>query len=273
MDELSRQAIEQSGYRRDGFADHYNAFRPKPPPVLLDALTRYAGGPPLRCVVDLGSGTGLSTRAWAALAGEVVGVEANEAMRAVAERETEDANVRYVAGFASETGLPDGEADLVTCSQSFHWMEPEPTLAEAARLLRPGGVFAAYDYDTPPLVHPEVDAAFTEHLARRRRLRDEHRVEAGWTRTPKAGHLERIRQSGHFGFAREAVFHDEADVDADDVIGFAHSLGLVPELRALGVTEEELGLTRLAEVTRRVLGAGRARWTIGYRVRLGVKAA
>jgi SAM-dependent methyltransferase len=271
MNEFSRQAIEQSGYRRDGFADHYDAFRPKPPPVLLDALARYAGGPPLRFVVDLGSGTGLSTRVWAARAGQVAGVEANEAMRAVAERETEEENVRYVAGFASDTGLPDGEADLVTCSQSFHWMEPEPTLAEAARLLRRGGVFAAYDYDTPPLVHPEIDAAFTDHLARRRRLRDEHRVEAGWTRTPKSGHLERIQESGHFGHTREVVFHDEAEVGADDVIGFAHSLGLVPELRALGATDEELGLTRLAEVTRQVLGAGRTHWTVGYRVRLGVK--
>jgi ubiquinone/menaquinone biosynthesis C-methylase UbiE len=271
MNELSREAIEQSGYRREGFAEHYDAFRPKPPPVLLDALTRYAGGPPLQFVVDLGSGTGLSTRAWAARAGEVVGVEANESMRVVAERATEEKNVRYVAGYASETGLPGGVADLVTCSQSFHWMEPEPTLAEAVRLLRPGGVFAAYDYDTPPLVHPEVDAAFTEHLARRRRLRDEHRVEAGWTRTPKAGHLERIQESGRFRHAREAVFHDEAEVGADDVIGFAHSLGLVPELRALGATEEELGLTQLETVARRVLGSERVRWTIGYRVRLGVK--
>ena len=273
MDELSRQAIEQSGYRRDGFADHYNAFRPSPPQVLLDALTRYAGGPPLRLVVDLGSGTGLSTRAWAARAGEVVGVEANESMRRVAERETEEENVRYVGAFASETGLSGGEADLVTCSQSFHWMEPDPTLAEAARLLRPGGVFAAYDYDTPPLVHPEVDTAFADHLARRRRLRDAHRVEAGWTRTPKAGHLERIRESGHFRYTREAVFHDESELDADALIGFAHSLGLVPELRALGATDEELGLTRLAEVTREVLGTGRARSTIGYRVRIGVKPA
>ena len=271
MNELSRQAIEQSGYLRDGFADHYNAFRPEPPPVLLDALTRYAGGPPLQCVVDLGSGTGLSTRAWAARAGEVVGVEANEAMRAVAERETEETNVRYVGAFASETGLPDGSADLVTCSQSFHWMEPAPTLAEAARVLGPGGVFAAYDYDMPPLVHPEVDAAFADHLAHRRRIRDEHRVEAGWTRTPKVGHLDRIRDSGHFRHAREAVFHDEAEVGADEVIGLARSLGLVPELMALGATEDELGLTQLAETARRVLGNGRVRWTIGYRVRLGVK--
>lgn len=271
MNQFSREAIQQSGYLRDGFADHYDAFRPKPPSVLLDALTRYAGGPPLRRVVDLGSGTGLSTRAWAERASEVVGVEPNPAMRDVAERQTPQENIRYLDGFATDTGLPDSAADLVTCSQSFHWMDPVPTLAEAARLLRPGGVFAAYDYDVPPLVHPEIDAAFSEHLDRRRRIRDEHRVEAGWTRTPKAGHLERITESGHFRHAREAVFHDEAQVGADDVIGLARSLGLVPELLALGVTEDELGLKQLDEVTRQVLGAGQAGWTIGYRVRLGVK--
>jgi SAM-dependent methyltransferase len=45
-------------------------------------------------------------------------------------------------------------------------MEPEPTLAEAARILRPGGIFAAYDYDWPPIVHWQVEAAF-EELQRR----------------------------------------------------------------------------------------------------------
>ena len=272
MNELSREAIEQSGYRRDGFAEHYDAYRPAPPAVLLDTLTRYVAGPPLRRVVDLGSGTGLSTRAWADRAGEVIGVEANPAMRAIAGARTAQTNVRYVEAFAAETGLPAGSADLVTCSQSFHWMEREPVLAEAARILRPGGVFAAYDYDMPPVVHPEVDRVFTEHLVLRRHFRDVHEVSAGWTRTPKVGHLDAIRESGHFAFARELVLHDEAEAGADDVVGLARSLGLVPELRALGVTDDELGLTRLEETARRVLGRSRLPWLVGYRVRLGVKA-
>ncbi len=238
--------------------------------MLLEALARYAGGAPLNLVVDLGSGTGLSTRAWASRAGEVVGVEPNPAMLAVAESETSETNVRYVEGFAAETGLPAGSADLVTCSQSFHWMEREPVLAEAARVLRAGGVFAAYDYDMPPLVHPEIDAAFREHLDLRGRVRDLHKVEAGWTRTSKATHLDAIRESGRFRFTREAVFHDSAEVDAERILGLARSLGLVPELRALGATEEELGLTRLDEVTHRVLGDRRVPWVLGYRVRLGV---
>ena len=272
MNEVSVEAIEQSGYRRDGFAEHYDAYRPAPPPVLLDTLTRYVAGPTLDCVVDLGSGTGLSTRAWADRAGEVIGVEANPAMRVVADARTAETNVRYVEAFAAETGLPVASADLVTCSQSFHWMAREPVLAEAARILRPAGVFAAYDYDMPPVVHPEVDQVFTEHLVLRRHFRDVHEVSAGWTRAPKTEHLAAIRESGHFAFVRELVLHDEGEAGVEEVLGLARSLGLVPELRALGVSDEELGLTRLEETARRVLGRRTLPWLIGYRVRLGVKA-
>ena len=270
MTEFSRDAIRQSGYLREGFADRYDAFRPAPPPVLLDALTRYAGGPPLAMVVDLGSGTGLSTRAWAERAAQVVGIEPNPEMRAAAERRTAP-NVRYVDGFASDTGLDAGSADLVTASQSFHWMERELVLAEAARILRTGGIFAAYDYDFPALIHPEIDGAFVAHLVLRQKYRDVHKVAAGWTRRAKTGHLDAIRESGHFAFTREFVVHDEVEVGAEEIIGFARSLGLVPELLALGVSEEDLGLTALEETTRRIVGERRMRSLWGYRVRLGVR--
>jgi ubiquinone/menaquinone biosynthesis C-methylase UbiE len=271
MTDFSRQAIRQSGYLRAGFADQYDAFRPTPPPVLLEALARYACCSAPALVVDLGSGTGLSTRAWADRATEVVGIEPNPEMRKAAERRTGQANVRYLDGFASETGLEPGSAELVTCSQSFHWMERGPVLTEAARILREGGVFAAYDYDFPPLIHPEVDAAFSAHLRLRGRYRDEHNVEAGWTRTPKSGHLEVIRESGLFAHTREFVVHDKLEAGAAEIVGFVRSLGLVPELLALGVSEDDLGLTALDETVRRVIGGRRVPSLWGYRVRLGVK--
>lgn len=272
MTESSNEAFRQSGYLREGFAEHYDVYRPHPPAVLLAVLARYAEGPPLSCVVDLGSGTGLSTRPWAELADEVVGLEPNPAMRKVATETTSNPRVRYVDGFASATGLPDSSADLVTCSQSFHWMDREETVVEAARMLRPGGAFAAYDYDAVPAIHPEIEAAVFDHLRLRARYRDESGLFAGWTRKPKEEHLDVIRASGLFTFTRELVLHVEAQVGADELVGYVRSLGLVPELIALGVTEEQLGLTRLEETTRRVLGAGRAPTLIGYRVRLGVKS-
>ena len=269
MTDFSRQAIRQSGYLREGVAEHYDVFRPQPPSVLLGALARYAGGPPLQRVVDLGSGTGLSTRPWAELAHEVIGIELNPAMRRVAD-ETPTPHVRYVEGHASDTGLADSSVDLVTCSQSFHWMDREATLAEAARILRQGGVFAAYDYDAVPAVDAEIEATFFEHLRLRARYRDELGLLAGWTRRPKHEHLEVIRKSGLFALVRELVLHEERETGADELVGFVRSLGLA-ELIALGATEDQLGLTRFDETTRRVLGTARVRTLVGYRVRLGVK--
>src|SRR4029453_18177333 len=95
-------------------------------------------------VVDQGSGTGLSTRWCAAWAASVVGVEPSGDMRVQAEREPL-AGVTYVGGWSDATGLPEGSADLVLAVQSLHWMDPSPTFVEVARLLRPGGAFAALD--------------------------------------------------------------------------------------------------------------------------------
>src|SRR5262245_42615590 len=69
--------------RFSGFADLYDSYRPSAPSRLGPILAAYAGAA-RPVVVDLGSGTGLSTRWAAAWAGRVVGVEPNSDMRAVA---------------------------------------------------------------------------------------------------------------------------------------------------------------------------------------------
>ena len=186
MSDFSSELIGRSGYEREGFAAHYDRYRPRPPGALLESLLQLARVERAALVVDLGAGTGLSTRAWAGLAERVVGVEPNPAMRAVAESLTEAANVEFVGAFAQDTGLPAGAADIVTCSQSLHWMEPEPTFAEAARLLRPGGVFAAYDYDVVPVCDWEVEQAYAALLERRTALRAEYRDPAGSRPLPEA---------------------------------------------------------------------------------------
>src|SRR6476660_7622425 len=68
-----------------GFADVYDAFRPRPPLALLDILTQLVQAPQPALVVDLGSGTGLSTVIWAERAAAVVGVEPSADMRRQAE--------------------------------------------------------------------------------------------------------------------------------------------------------------------------------------------
>jgi SAM-dependent methyltransferase len=135
--------------RFSGFADIYDANRPSPPDELGPLLASYANVA-APAVVDIGSGTGLSSRWAATWAGSVVGVEPSDDMRTVAEsRPTR--SVTYRKGLSDRTGLPEGSADVVLAVQAMHWMEPGPTLAEVARVLRPGGVFAVLDADWPPV--------------------------------------------------------------------------------------------------------------------------
>lgn len=266
--EFSRGLIEKSGYHRAGFAAHYDRFRPRPPRALLDVLCRYARVERPALVLDLGCGTGLSTRAWSGRAERAIGIEPNPAMLAVAEPAP---GVEYREAFAGATGLDDGCADVVTCSQSLHWMEPEPTFAEAARILRAGGVFAAYDYDWPPVVDPEVDEAFRAYQGRRQAVRRARGIQRGADRWPKEQHLERMRASGLFRHCREVLLHSIEEGDAQRIGGFTRSLGLPVADLSDAELEQELGIDQLEEVARRVLGDRTVPFFFGYRVRVAVR--
>src|SRR5438132_13834508 len=119
----------------------YDRTRPTPPPALLDLLTQLIHTPHPALVVDLGSGTGLSTAIWGERAERVIGIEPNANMRKEATHNVEDhpyaAHIEYREGLAHQTGLPDGCADIVTAAHAFHWMERTAPLAEIASILRP----------------------------------------------------------------------------------------------------------------------------------------
>ena len=144
-------SLEANANRFSGFADLYDAVRPVPPPLLAGVITRYAGDS-IDTVVDLGSGTGLSTRWAATWSSRAIGVEPSADMRARATAIADPEQVQYVPGWSNATELPDGCADVVLAVQALHWMDPVSTFPEVARLLRPGGVFAAIDCDWPPSV-------------------------------------------------------------------------------------------------------------------------
>jgi SAM-dependent methyltransferase len=270
LSQFSQQLIERSGYLEEGFPDVYDRFRPAPPREVLEILCWLAGVERPRLVVDVGSGTGLATRAWAEVADEVVGVEANPRMIERAREARTAPNVRYVEAFAAETGLAEGAADLVTSFQAFHWMEPQPALAEAARLLRDGGVFAAVDYDPVPVVLPEVDAAFIALNDARREARDRLSLPAGASTWPKHRHVEQIRASGRFRYARELVAHTWHEADAENLIGMAESIGGPRDLFTEAPEVDE-AFAVAAETAKRVLGDRTWPMLRCYRIRAGLK--
>jgi ubiquinone/menaquinone biosynthesis C-methylase UbiE len=266
-----RLNIERSGYTRSGFADRYDAYRPPPPAVLLDILMQLAQTRRPDLVVDLGSGTGISTSVWADRARRVVGIEPNVEMRRRAEERNQAQNVIFQDGFAHQTGVPDGMVDIVTCAQSLHWMEPKSTFAEVARILCPGGVFAAYDYDWPPTVHWEVETTFSACMARVRELERQYGIEDNMQQWTKNEHLARMRASGRFRYVREVLFHSAGIGTANGLVGFARTLGHVTRMLDLGFSDAELGLDKLRQVAEQALGDSGLPCYFSYRIRVGVK--
>lgn len=266
--------LQPNADRFTGFADKYNAYRPQPPIVVIDILTQLAQMDRPKLVVDLGCGTGLSTRIWADRAEEVIGVEPSADMRREAESKTATKglrNVRYIDGWSYNTGLPDGCADIVTCSQSLHWMEPESTFAEVARILRPGGVFASIDCDWPPMMKWEVAKAYSDFMKNIRETECRLGVYNSVQRWAKNEHLARMESSGQFRYTHEVVVHNVEYGNADRLVGLALSFGSVQDVLKRGVTDKEAGLDQLREIAECHIGSTPIPWYFSYRVRFGVK--
>ncbi|MFG2930964.1 class I SAM-dependent methyltransferase [Streptomyces achromogenes] len=110
---------------------------------VLSELSLTAAG--CRALV-IGSGRGLPARGLAQLGFEVVAVDPSPAATALARDADDGLGITYLTSPAEELGLPDGTFDLVYCADTLEITErPQAVLAQAARVLRPAGVFV---YDT-----------------------------------------------------------------------------------------------------------------------------
>ena len=255
-----------------GVASMYDRARPAPPKALIPILTQLARVAQPQCVVDIGSGTGLSTRIWADDAEQVIGIEPNDEMRQVAAASSAGlSTVRYQKGLSIATGVPDASADIVTISQALHWMEPTGTFAEIARILRPGGVFAAIDNDFPPTINWEAEIADNAVKAKIRELVSAHLTNKDVRQWEKDGHLSRMQASGQFRYTNEIALSSMEMGNAERMVNMALSRSPLQALLKAGLTEDQIGITAFRAEMQRILGDASLPMYFTYRLRLGVK--
>jgi ArsR family transcriptional regulator len=153
------------------------------------ALLQAAGSGPFHRMIDLGSGSGRMLTLFAPLAESAIGLDLSQQMLNIARAQTAQAGLTRCElrhGDIFATKLPDGYADLVVVHQVLHYLtDPAAAVAEAARLVAPGGRLVIADF-----APHRLEFLREQHQHRRLGLSDEEMK--GWLKAAGLSPLGRI---------------------------------------------------------------------------------
>lgn len=154
----------------------YHKFRPPYPDEMKESILSYVGDQ-RSLVLDIGAGTGISTKMWLADFKEVVALEPDKAMVETLKSEIQATNLSVVSDAAEMSKFKPDTIDLINCACSYHWLDTASFLEKSAVELREGGVLAIscvniypifieplaalieeeYKLRWKPFVHPKLD--------------------------------------------------------------------------------------------------------------------
>lgn len=133
-------------------ADNWDRLRAmhSPNEAIEKTLLDLAGPGPFRRVLDFGTGTGRMLSLFAPRAEEAEGIDLSHHMLTVARANLERDGIsgaRVRQGNVTAVPFDAGSADLVIIHQVLHYMDaPNRAIAEAARVLQPGGKVLIVDF-------------------------------------------------------------------------------------------------------------------------------
>jgi ArsR family transcriptional regulator len=140
------------------------------------AVDRALGHRPLGRLVDIGTGTGRMIELFGPRASEAIGIDRSSEMLRLARVKLESAGILSSLRQGDMYALPlaDGSADSIIIHQVLHYAHsPAAAVAEAARVLAPGGTLLVVDF----AAHEREELRDTDaHV----RLGFEDEVMAGW---------------------------------------------------------------------------------------------
>lgn len=198
----------------------YSQARPDYPSSALDFMKSQIGSAGSK-VLDIGAGTGISSRALASRGLKVTALEPNAEMLDEARNHPDfHDEIEFVKARAEQTGLPDDTYDAILCAQAFHWFDPVLALNEFRRLLKADGwLFLMWNE------RDEKDQFTNQYGDLLRTLPDTSRVEL------KRGEAaDPMMKSSLFRNQVKKSFEHEQVLDLEGFLGRAFSSSYVPHV-------------------------------------------
>ena len=140
-----------------GTADYYSRFRPRYPPVLLNAIERAVGLDSRGRLLDLACGTGEVSVALADRVSDIWAIDLEPEMVAVARRNALDrgiGRIHWMVGRAEDAQLPNDHFNLIAVGRAFHRLNRPFIAQRSIQWLRSGGCFIDIGADSSGLSEP-----------------------------------------------------------------------------------------------------------------------
>ncbi|BAY87133.1 type 11 methyltransferase [Calothrix parasitica NIES-267] len=194
-------------------AENYTKYRPLYPDEVIDKILENFASTNQLVAADIGAGTGIAARQLADKGVNVIAIEPNSAMREAAEKHQ---NVEWKNGSAEATNLPDASVDLITCFQAFHWFNPQPTLIEFRRIIKPQGRLAIVFQDINR--EDKFTQAYGELVSKAANNRPP---------TDFSSKIEPLRESLEFEYIDCYKFPYQQELDLSSLTGLAKSVSFI----------------------------------------------
>lgn len=143
-----------------GHAGDYATYRPQYPGELYRFLADNCAGH--RLAWDCATGNGQAALSLTRHFDRVIATDASDTQIAAAKPHPD---IRYAVAAAEHSSLAEASVDLVTVAQALHWFDIDAFLAEATRVLKPGGILAAWSYEKCSVdadIDPVIEQIFAE---------------------------------------------------------------------------------------------------------------
>jgi SAM-dependent methyltransferase len=123
----------------------YHRSRPDYPEWVYQTLCSRCGLGPGSATFEIGAGTGIVTRRLHALGAKpLIAVEPDPRLAEFLRSNNPDSALHVIVSAFEDAVLEHSAFDLGVSATAFHWLEEDEALAKIARLLRPGGWWAAF---------------------------------------------------------------------------------------------------------------------------------